>query len=76
MKAREVYIYIYIYIYFTFIVLYFAVFSSCLKINIMDTYHAAFWSSNPSRFSASEEEDEVRYKRAIFRLLLPLIHHS
>ena len=27
----------------------------------MDTYHAAFWSSNPSRFSSSKEEDEIPY---------------
>ena len=27
----------------------------------MDTYHAAFWSSDPSRFSSSEEEDEIPY---------------
>ena len=49
------------FVHFTYIVLYFVVFSLCFKINIMDTYHAAFWSSDPSRFSSSEEEDEVRY---------------
>jgi hypothetical protein len=27
----------------------------------MDTYHAAFWSSDPSRFSSSKEEDEIPY---------------
>ena len=48
-------------VHFTFIVLYFVVFSLCSKINIMDTYHAANWSSDPSRFSSSWEEDEIRY---------------
>uniref|UniRef100_A0A8C7HKJ1 Uncharacterized protein n=1 Tax=Oncorhynchus kisutch TaxID=8019 RepID=A0A8C7HKJ1_ONCKI len=28
----------------------------------MDTYHAAFWSSDPSRYSSSEEEDEIPYR--------------
>ena len=28
---------------------------------IMDTYHAAFWSSDPSYYSSSEEEEESRY---------------
>ena len=27
----------------------------------MDTYHAAHWSSDPSRYSSSEEEEECRY---------------
>ena len=30
----------------------------------MDTYHAAYWSSDPSRFSSSEEEEECRYSPA------------
>ena len=54
------------FVHFTFIVLYFVVFSLCIKINIMDTYHAANWSSDPSRYSSSEEEDEVRYITVIF----------
>ena len=28
----------------------------------MNTYHTANWSSDPSRFSSSEEEDEIRYR--------------
>jgi hypothetical protein len=28
----------------------------------MDTYHAAHWSSDPSRLSSSEEEEECRYR--------------
>ena len=27
----------------------------------MDTYHAAHWSSDPSRFSSSDEEEENPY---------------
>jgi hypothetical protein len=28
----------------------------------MDTYHAAYWSSNPSRLSCSDEEEENHYR--------------
>ena len=27
---------------------------------MMNTYHAAFWSSDPSRLSSSDEEEDVR----------------
>ena len=54
------------FVHFTFIVLYVVVFSLCIKINIMDTYHAADWSSDCSRYSSSEEEDEVRYTQGFF----------
>jgi hypothetical protein len=36
----------------------------------MNTYHAAFWSSDPSRLSSSDEEEEDRDKMFTFQLHL------
>ena len=32
----------------------------------MNTYHAAFWSSDPSRLSSSDEEEEDRDKLSVY----------
>ena len=34
----------------------------------MNTYHAASWSSNPSRFSSSDEEEEENRYSSVYKM--------
>jgi hypothetical protein len=43
----------------------------------MDTYHAAYWSSDPFRLSSSEEEEEIPDTHIGFaRIALPMLLFS
>jgi hypothetical protein len=46
------------------------VFQCSFWLNIMDTYHAVHWSSDPSRYSSSEEEDVIPYTHTVRLLYL------
>ena len=50
--------------FFHVVALYFSVQFDSLNINIMNTYHTALWSSDPSYYSSSEEEED-RYRSLV-----------